>query len=51
MLNSFPNISDWLVNLTNVFTIIKSMNTTIYFVVLIITLVALGLKRIKDNGK
>jgi len=49
MLNNYPDISDASVNITNTFSIIKSLSTTIYFVVLIITLIALGIKTIKRN--
>jgi len=49
MLNNYPDISDVSVDITNTFSIIKSLSTTIYFVVLIITLIALGIKTIKRN--
>ena len=44
MLINYPNYSQNLIVSTNIFTIIKSMSTTIYFVVLIIVLIVLGLK-------
>lgn len=39
MLRSFPDLSGNLVSVTNVFTIIKSLTTTVYFIVLLVILV------------
>ena len=47
MLNSYPDLSQISMTATNIFSIVKSMATTIYFVALIITLIILGLKTIK----
>jgi hypothetical protein len=47
MLNSYPDLSLFSTTATNIFTILKSMTTTIYMVALIITLIVLGLKTIK----
>ena len=44
MLTSFPDVSPGVASLTNVFSITKSITTTIFFIVLIIVLVSLGLK-------
>ena len=44
MLTSFPDVSPGVASLTNVFSITKSITTTIFFIVLIILLVSLGLK-------
>ena len=44
MLTSFPDVSSGVASLTNVFSITKSITTTIFFIVLIIVLVSLGLK-------
>lgn len=44
MLKSFPDVSEEVAGLTNVFSITKSLTTTIFFIVLIIVLVSLGLK-------
>jgi hypothetical protein len=44
MLKSFPDVSAEVAGLTNVFSITKSLTTTIFFIVLIIVLVSLGLK-------
>ncbi len=46
MLNKFPDLSENLSLLTNLFTILKSAFTTIYFAVLIITIVVFGFRRI-----
>jgi hypothetical protein len=42
MLRTYPNISEFQVQITSVFTVLKSILTTIYFIVLIITLLALA---------
>lgn len=47
MLNSYPDISDISVTITNTFTIIKSLSITIFFLVLIVLLIALGVKTIR----
>lgn len=39
MLRRFPDLSENLVSMTNIFTIVKSFATTVYFMVLLITLV------------
>jgi len=46
MLINYPIYSQKLIVSTNIFTIIKSMTTTIYFVTLIIILIILGIKTI-----
>lgn len=47
MLMKYPNLSNGSVMITNIFSVIKSMSTTIYFVVLIIILIILGIKTIR----
>ena len=47
MLNSYPNIASNSVILTNLFTLIKSMITTLYFIALITVMIAAGVKYIK----
>ncbi|WP_268846050.1 hypothetical protein [Flavobacterium aestivum] len=42
MLKDYPNISDLQVQITNVFSVLKSILTTIYFIILIITLLAVA---------
>ena len=44
MLTSFPDVPAEVAGLTNIFSITKSVTTTIFFIVLIIVLVSLGLK-------
>ena len=51
LLNNFPDFSPITAKVTNVFSVIKSMTTTIFFVALIITLLILGIKKIKERGK
>lgn len=51
MLNSYPDLSLFSASATNIFTILKSLTTTIYFVALIITLIVLGIKTIKGALK
>ena len=49
MLNSFPDLSPITAKVTNVFSMIKSMTTTIFFVALMITLLMLGIKKIRGK--
>jgi len=49
MLNNYPNQSQVSMDATNIFSIIKSMTTTVFFVALIITLLILGFKTIKKR--
>jgi len=54
MLISFPDVSVEVADLTNVFSITKSVTTTIFFIVLIIILVSLGLKtlgKFRNSGR
>jgi hypothetical protein len=44
MLTTYPDPSQFIVSLNNIFTIVKSMTTTIFFVGLIIILIFFGLK-------
>ena len=44
MLNSYPDLSQISMRVTNIFSITKSMTTMIYFVALIITLIIFGIK-------
>lgn len=43
MLNSYPDNSDLLTQTTNVFSVLKSAFTTVYFIILIISLVTYGI--------
>ncbi len=49
MLSSYPDLSSFQTSGTNVFTIIKSLSTTVYFVSLLIILLALLFLRIKKR--
>ena len=49
MLKRYPDLPIILTTTTNIFTILKSMATTIYFVALLITMIALGIKMIKEK--
>jgi hypothetical protein len=46
MLNNYPDLSKISMSTTSIFTIIKSMTTSIYFIALIITLIILGIKTV-----
>ena len=47
MLNSYPNLTQFSMDATNIFSIVKSMTTTMYFIALIITLVLFGIQIVK----
>ncbi|MGB5430413.1 MAG: hypothetical protein WBM94_12120 [Eudoraea sp.] len=47
MLNSYPDLSMTQVNITNTFTAIKSLSTTLFFLILIGIIIAVGVKRLK----
>jgi len=52
MLRNYPNISSLQIQITSVFTVLKSLLTTIYFIILIITLLAVAKSKLftrKDN--
>lgn len=49
MLKNYPKILTSTVTITSVFTLLKSMGTTIYFVVLIGILIILGIKTLKKE--
>jgi cytochrome bd-type quinol oxidase subunit 2 len=51
MLNQYPNITPSTVQTTNLFSLVKSTSTSIYFVVLLIVLVILGMKQFKSKRK
>jgi len=51
MLKSYPDLSNVLVSSTNIFTIIKSVSTSLFFIALIIILISLGLNRLKQKNK
>ena len=51
LLNSFPHNSYLLSETTNVFSVLKSTFTTLYFIILIIILIVFGWSRVCQKGK
>jgi len=51
MLNNYPNLSQTSMVATNIFSVVKSMTTTVFFVAVIITLIMLGIKTIKERKR
>ena len=51
MLNSYPDNSIILTLITNVFSVLKSSFTTIYFIILIIILIVFGKSKLFQNAK
>lgn len=51
LLNSFPHNSDLLSETTNVFSVLKSTFTTLYFIILSIILIVFGWSRVCQKGK
>ena len=49
MLRSYPEVSQTSAYVTNVFTLVKSVTTTFYFIALIIILVTFGLNQLKKR--
>jgi len=49
MLYSYPVLSQTIMDSTNIFSIIKSMTTTIYFISLIFILIIFGIKAMKKR--
>jgi len=49
MLNNYPDLSQTSMKATNYFSIGKSMTTTVFFITLIITLLMLGIKTLKER--
>ncbi len=49
MLRNYPNLSQTSMDATSVFSVVKSMTTTVFFVALIITLLLLGIKTLKER--
>ncbi len=47
MLNDFPDLSMTQVNVTNIFTLIKSLSTTLFFLILIVIIIIVGVRRLK----
>jgi len=51
MLNSYPDNSDLLTQVTNVFSVLKSAITTLYFVSLLVCLIAVGKRKLIQTGR
>ncbi len=51
ILNSYPTNSNTLTLTTNIFSILKSFSTTLYFIILTITLIVLGARRLLQKNK
>lgn len=49
LLNNYPDVSNTIVTFTNSFSLIKSSSTTLYFVVLLISLTLLGVRALKKD--
>jgi len=49
MLNSYPDLTETIVNATNTFSVLKSTSTSIFFIALIVILIILGIKFVKRN--
>ncbi len=47
LLNDYPNLSMIQISITNMFTVIKSVTTTIFFLILIGILIMVGVKKLK----
>lgn len=47
MLNDFPDLSMTQINVTNIFTLIKSLSTTLFFLILIVIIIIVGVRRLK----
>jgi len=49
MLNNYPDLTETIVNTTNIFSVIKSTSTSIFFIALIIILMIFGIKFAKKK--
>ncbi|MFL1011537.1 hypothetical protein [Flavisericum labens] len=49
MLINYPDLSPTTIKVTNIFSVVKSMSTTVFFVTLIIILIFFGIKTIKER--
>ena len=47
MLNDYPDLSITQISTTNIFTLIKSLSTTLFFLILIVIIIVVGVKRLK----
>lgn len=53
MLNDYPDLSAMHISTTNIFSIIKSVSTTLFFIVLIVIIILVGIKwlKLKRSGE
>ena len=51
MLNTYPDLTNLLVSSTNIFTILKSVSTSLFFITLIIVLISLGISGLNRKKK
>ena len=49
MLNSYPDITETIVNTTNIFSVIKSISTSVFFISLILILILVAIKFLKKS--
>jgi len=49
MLNNYPDLTEATVKTTNIFSVLKSTATSIFFIALIVILILLGIKSLKRN--
>ena len=49
MLSNYPELTQFSMTATNIFSIVKSMTTTVYFTALVITLLLLGIKLLRGK--
>ena len=50
MLNSYPDFTETTVNITSMFSVIKSISTSIFFISLIVVLIPIGIKLLRKNN-
>ena len=51
MLKNYPELNETAVYTTNVFTLIKSLSTSVFFIALILILIGLGIKAINRKSR
>ena len=50
MLNNYPDLDSSIASLTNTFTIVKSITTTVFFTVILVLLIMLGIKALRKES-
>ena len=51
ILRTYPDNSEFLTKVTSIFSVLKSSCTTIYFTILLITIIVFAIKKIKDKKR